>query len=665
MRCLVIASKPPTAEEIVALPDTSGCSAAETLVVFGGAPRHFSHEGFEQFEVHALTPAAAAHGPAFRRQLRAARGPGRLWVYLSHDERVAAEAARCEVVIALDRPAAAPAAQLVARFPHLRLHSPVPDALEGMSPATADSPVAATRDAPESELLETVRRRMRDLVRAGHQHEAEVVVEDALDAVQKPRDRADLLGDLVNAQLGVGHTPRLLLPTVTAELAIADRHLAAGRPAKAAEGWGEAMRVVFHRAAHLDGLQSPLARTPREFIEPVIRSAVAGRLAAPKGRAGMPSAQATQPRRVLLATWANANFLGELREYLETQAGVEVRFIDLAGIPELRRYSGDPTAIAQQVLAGRPELTDLVHTHLGAHVEWADVVFVDWCTVAAVFMTLLDPRDTRIVVRLHSVEAFTLWPQLVDFSRVDDLVFVSEHLKDLVVATVPALSRGDGPALHVLPLALDLQRFVRPKRVGAHAGGSGAGDPRFTLGLIGWSAVAKDPLWALEVVRQLRRHDQRYRLLLFGSDFVDSASAAAREYGTRLHPTLEELERDGAVERRGHTDDVPAALQEIGVILSSSVREGCHTAVMEGAASGAVPVVRDWPYFAGKPNGPRTLYPPSWVVNTPDEAVERVRRTTAAEESWLLEGRNAAREAFDRWGWSNVRPGYDRLLGLP
>ena len=47
---------------------------------------------------------------------------------------------------------------------------------------------------------------------------------------------------------------------------------------------------------------------------------------------------------------------------------------------------------------------------------------------------------------MHSYEAFTLWPHLMDFSRVDDLVFVSDHLRDLAVAAIPGLQETAPPA---------------------------------------------------------------------------------------------------------------------------------------------------------------------------------------------------------------------------
>ena len=52
-------------------------------------------------------------------------------------------------------------------------------------------------------------------------------------------------------------------------------------------------------------------------------------------------------------------------------------------------------------------------------------------------------------------------------------------------------------------------------------------------------------------------------------------------------------------------------------MLSSSVRESFHMGLVEAVASGALPVVRDWPFF---PGAARTLFPPDWVVDSPAEA---------------------------------------------
>src|SRR5262249_47091939 len=175
-------------------------------------------------------------------------------------------------------------------------------------------------------------------------------------------------------------------------------------------------------------------------------------------------------------------------------------------------------------------------------------------------------------------------------------------------------------------------------------------------------SVAKDPRWALEVLRLLRAEDSRYRLLLVGDDIDRKASVAARLYHDELLSDIEDLERSGAVERLGQSDDIPAVLTDIGVILSSSVRESFHCALVEGAASGAVPVVRDWPFFANSAHGARTLFPEDWVVETTQEAAKRILSTTASESSWREAGRTASSHAIAAWDWSVTQRRFDELI---
>jgi glycosyltransferase involved in cell wall biosynthesis len=89
------------------------------------------------------------------------------------------------------------------------------------------------------------------------------------------------------------------------------------------------------------------------------------------------------------------------------------------------------------------------------------------------------------------------------------------------------------------------------------------------------------------------------------------------------------------------------------------VRESFHLGLVEGAASGAVPVVRDWPFF---PGAARRLFPESWGVADPTEAAERVLEATSSEESWRHAGEEAAAHVLERWDWQVVKGRYDALL---
>ncbi|MEU2528645.1 glycosyltransferase family 1 protein, partial [Streptomyces sp. NPDC013087] len=360
-----------------------------------------------------------------------------------------------------------------------------------------------------------------------------------------------------------------------------------------------------------------------------------------------------RPLRLLVTTSANANFLQHVLSRYEDHPQVELRYLDLAAQRSLKRIAWAARLMLEDRLAdGATDYQADVERLMRPYLDWADTVFLDWSVGPASMLTTIDPGDTRIVVRLHSYEAFTRWPHMTDFSRVDDLVFVAPHVKDLVTSLVPQLQGAGAPRMHVLDNAMDLSGFVVPK----------PDESRFNLGLIGVSQVAKDPLWAVEVLKRVRAHDERYRLLLVGGDMDPKTSKATAEYRTKFERELAPLVESGAVVRLGPTDDVPGALTDIGVIISSSVREGCHVGLMEGAASAALPVVRDWPFYAGKPNSARTLYPEGWVVGTPEEAAQRILDATSTEEKWQKAGRLASEHAVSSWDWDVVQKQFDRLF---
>jgi glycosyltransferase involved in cell wall biosynthesis len=474
--------------------------------------------------------------------------------------------------------------------------------------------------------------------------------------VRRSRSRADLMGEAANLELSLGREPRDLVAAYAAELTCADAAYEAGRTKATAASLTKAMGLAFHRVPHFDLLSSPLAADPEGFTEPLRRSVAARAVTAPRGRASSAAARTgDRPLRLLIVTHTNANFLPLIRAHYERHPDVEPRFLDLAADATLAPLARGPQRMLEAALGGQAGYRDQVEAALRPHLDWADTVFVEWCTISATLLTLVDPGTTRIVVRLHSFEAFSHWAHRVDFSRVDDVVFVSDHVRDLAVAAVPRLTAGDGPRLHVVGNAEDLASFRRPKAAGA----------RHTLGLVGIGQVAKDPRFAVEVLRLLRAGDPRYRLLLVGGGLDPAASEAVRRYHDRLEADLAELEPSNAVRRLGQVDDVGAALTEAGVILSTSVREGAPCGLIEGAASGAVPVVRDWPFFAGRPHGARTLFPAEWVVGSPREAADRILALTSDEETWEKAGQSAAEHALATWDWSVVQHEFDRLLLRP
>jgi glycosyltransferase involved in cell wall biosynthesis len=482
--------------------------------------------------------------------------------------------------------------------------------------------------------------------------EAELLIAAVARRLADPALKAAQFERAATADLAAARCPAYLSAAVSAQLAMATASFRKRQVSQATTWFWKAASLLFHRAVHFDALTSPLATDPQRFLRPLYRSAAARFLMTPRGRhtaAALPPTE--RPQRILFAYHGNDNFLREIRRRYEEHPDTEVACLNLADDPVGAALTTGRRMITY-LFKGASADGDPVEAFLRPHLNWADTIFVDWCTAHAVLLTLADPGTTRVILRLHSFETFTVWPHLVDPSRVDDVVFVSEHLRDLTLAAVPALA---GPHGHVLTNAMNLRRYAGEKPASA----------RFTLGLVGVGSIAKDPRWAIEVLRLLRRHDDRYRLSLIGTEINPSTSAAAASYAAGYRADLAEFEAAGAIRRLGATDDVPAALRDIGVILSASVRESFHCALAEGAASGAVPVVRDWPFFAGRPHGARTTFPADWVVASPTEAAERILTLTATEDVWRTAGLAAAEHALATWDWSVTAQDFDGLLLAP
>ena len=387
--------------------------------------------------LHALSPAAEARGPAFRRAVRGADPAEELRLHVESDPEVQRLAATARAILVIDDDAVEAARSLAAgrakvvtsrnravKAVAASRERPAPRAprLGAARRAAMRMPVwviVALRRAPL--LKPPTRRRLALTVAMHHTDEgrhrsADRVVRAAVSREPSARERADLLGTLVSAQLFEGVQAELARDAYAAELEVADEHLAAGRTDDVVQSLAEAARTAFHRVLHHDGLSSPLAASPTDYLAPWHASTAAAKLSAPRGRARAAAPPPTdRPLRLLITTWDNGSFLTEIRAAFEAHPDVEVRYVGFASRPELAAVLRDVADIAAYVLQPDPAVTAILEQELRPHLDWADVAFVDWCTALAARLTAVDPGDTRIIVRLHSFEAFARWPHIVGF----------------------------------------------------------------------------------------------------------------------------------------------------------------------------------------------------------------------------------------------------------
>jgi len=393
----------------------------------------------------------------------------------------------------------------------------------------------------------------------------------------------------------------------------ADSHHLAKRNDVAAIDLNRASEVLFHRSLHFDNPASPMAEDPSSFLNDWRQSPSVQDLAIRRRS----EAKSLEPiDSVAILSHSNVSFIDSLAAGLSS-LGIASTTVDTSKllVPDVRR----PTVwhIEQRLELSTNTQPTVLNPELSKNIGSANTVWVEWCQRLAVQMSLQARSSQRLIVRLHSFEAFTIFPHLMDWSNVDDLVFVAPHIRDLII---PQLLGFDPETtnVHVIPVAVDAASLRRTKSAGSAK----------TLAVLGWSAAAKDVTWAIDLLSLLLKQDPDFRLLIVGSEPNPQTSTGAQHYFTSVLERAHQADVAHAIEFIPFTDDVPNLLTRVGVIVSSSVREGCHTAVIEGSCSGAIPVVRNWPFFKNF-DAPRQIFPPEWVVDDLQQGVTRILEATS------------------------------------
>lgn len=471
-----------------------------------------------------------------------------------------------------------------------------------------------------------------ELTRSGHHEQALALLplirtEDE-DPVEVARRRALLAYTRTS---GSGREDPDLRASAAELLTATDTVLAAGDVERAAALTTVALGLLFHVELHADKLSTPLIEEPETFLRDWQASEIARTLARPVPQTPPPEQEPEQNQpeqehghepdrtRVIVLRGSYPQFSAQLIDALERRPDVDVTVHswDRRGTT-VKGLGVRPEPIEERLrqAVGEQPIDDELTTTFGS----ADAIFIDWADRGALVALMHVPAGVHVTLRIHSMDALSPWLHLIDWSRVDDLVFVSDHLRDTVQRLLG--ERLAGTRLHVLPNTLDASRIPEGKSEGH----------RRRLLMIGWAQPVKDPAWALDVLGRLRAHDPQWRLTLVGPDFSPGTVTSGLAYMADFRERLTAEDVCGGVDFVGHTRDITPHLAAAGFVVSSSRRESFGLGLVEGAASGAVPVVRNWPIFASL-DGARRLFPAAWVVDTVDEAVGRIL-AHAEEESW-------------------------------
>ena len=327
--------------------------------------------------------------------------------------------------------------------------------------------------------------------------------------------------------------------------------------------------------------------------------------------------------RKILVVSENWNFFSLAARALET-SGFDVRFLDFEIIRHAFPNSDRalPLSRLTRSLVARPAAED-VREALAARsglandlLDWADVVFCEWFTDAAVWMSRYVQDDKMLISRLHSYEAFTAYPLYANLRRVDGLIFIAPHIQEILASLVGKDVLSD-TVTRVIPNFRAVSHYTFAPR---------DEDAKRTLGMTQYASLNKDPAFALDILESLLADDSRWRLRLVGAPWAAELPEKEAIYSANFRQRLIGL--GDRVSINCYTSDMASWYRSIGFIVSASLREGSHESLVEGMLTGAVPVLRNWPMMA--PFGaPASVFPGLEPFDSAEAAARYIRDAAA------------------------------------
>lgn len=233
-------------------------------------------------------------------------------------------------------------------------------------------------------------------------------------------------------------------------------------------------------------------------------------------------------------------------------------------------------------------------TEIDEAMAWSDICWFEWCDELIAYGSKSPlAMDKKIICRIHSYEVFTDYPHQVNWSQVDQVIFVAQAIREFAMEHFKLTQEQ----VITIPNGIDMKKYVFRER--------SAG---FNIAYVGFINYKKGPMLLLHTFKAIYDRDPRYKLYIAGQFQDDRDILYFRQM-------IQEWGLEKNIIYEGWQEHLDEWLEDKQYILCTSVLESQNMSVMQAMAKGIKPIIH---HFVGA----KSIYPSHLIFNTIDEAVE-------------------------------------------
>jgi len=231
-------------------------------------------------------------------------------------------------------------------------------------------------------------------------------------------------------------------------------------------------------------------------------------------------------------------------------------------------------------------------------VEWADIVWLEFANDISAYITNKIPaiKNKTVVCRIHSYEVLNGNLPSIDFTKINMLVFVDDHVREIAFETYPIIKKENRTV--VIQNGVNLSQFSYKERA-----------PGFNIAVVGEISHKKNPSMWIEILSRLVKIDPQYKLNIAGS-------IQELRFKYYLENIIHKLGLERNITFHGRVVDIPEWYEREGInyLLTTSVFESFGYSIAEAMAMGYKSLIHNFPNAYDN-------WPPNCVFSTTDELV--------------------------------------------